>query len=184
MVVILLMLLWNPLYLVFDPGFGLSVVATAGLIWLTPLFELVLARMKSNFWREATATTLAAQTAVLPLLLYNTGTLSLVALPANLLALPVVPFAMAFSALAGFAGMLFSGFLPFIAILFAVPAYFTTSYLIALAEKAANLPFAAFTLPAFPFLLVLVAYGVLIYIVASKRFSTTLQLRFAKKASM
>src|SRR6185369_1935498 len=28
---VLLMLLWNPLYLVFDPGFGLSVTATAGL---------------------------------------------------------------------------------------------------------------------------------------------------------
>ena len=31
---VLLMLVWNPLYLVFDPGFGLSVVATAGIIWL------------------------------------------------------------------------------------------------------------------------------------------------------
>ena len=37
--VVFLMLLWNPLYLAFDPGFGLSVAATAGLIWLAPIIE-------------------------------------------------------------------------------------------------------------------------------------------------
>ncbi|MBU6491032.1 ComEC/Rec2 family competence protein, partial [Patescibacteria group bacterium] len=41
--VITLMLLWNPLYLVFDPGFGLSAAATAGLIWLAPIIETRLA---------------------------------------------------------------------------------------------------------------------------------------------
>jgi len=66
LVVIFLMLLWNPLYLVFDPGFGLSVVATAGLIWLAPLIELRLAFLKNEFLRSTTATTLSAQIAVLP----------------------------------------------------------------------------------------------------------------------
>ena len=35
--VVFLMLLWNPLYLAYDPGFGLSVAATAGIIWLAPI---------------------------------------------------------------------------------------------------------------------------------------------------
>ena len=180
---VLLMLLFNPLYLVFDPGFGLSVAATAGLIWLAPLIETFFSFMKNPFWKNALATTLAAQIAVLPLLLYATGNLSLVAVPANLLAMPFVPVAMGFSALAGFAGMLFASFVPHIGILLALPAYIANAYLIFLAREAAALPLAAITLPPFPFWLVLAAYAALIHFTTSKRFSTTLQLRFAKNAS-
>lgn len=181
---ILLMLVWNPLYLVFDPGFGLSVAATAGLIWLAPLIETILAFIKNAFWKNVVATTLAAQIAVLPLLLYDTGNLSLVALPANLLTTPFVPLAMAFSALAGFSGMLFGSLAPLLGIMLAFPAYLANAYLIFIAREASALPFASVTLPPFPFWLVLVAYAALIYLASSKRFSTTLQLRFAKKASM
>ncbi len=183
LLVVLLMLLWNPLYLVFDPGFGLSVAATAGLIWLTPIIELFL-RIKNAFWKSAIATTLAAQVSVLPLLLYDTGNLSLVALPANLLTMTLVPLAMGFSALAGFAGMLFGAIAPFIGILLAFPAYLATKTLLFIAHESAALPFAAFTLPLFPFWLVLFAYAILIYLASSKRFSTTPQLRLEKKASI
>ena len=182
--VILLMLLWNPLFLVFDPGFGLSVAATAGLIWLAPLIEICLSFMKSAFWKNVVATTLAAQIAVLPLLLYNTGNLSIVAIPTNLLVVPLVPLAMGLSALAGFAGIIFNSFAPLLGIVLAFPAYLANAYLIFMARESAALPFAAFTLPFFPFWLMLLAYAALIYIASSKRFSTTLQLRFAKKASM
>jgi len=182
LVVIFLMLLWNPLYLAFDPGFGLSVAATAGLIWLAPIIEMFLS-LKSAFWKNAVATTLAAQIAVFPLLLYNTGNFSLVAIPANLFVTAFMPLAMGLSALAGFAGMLFSSFAPLLGIIIAFPAYLTNAYLIFIARESAALPFAAFTLPPFPFWLTLVAYAGLIYF-ASKRFSTTDQLRFAKNASM
>lgn len=184
LLVVLLMLLWNPLYLVFDPGFGLSVTATAGLIWLAPRIEILLAFLKNVFWKDVAATTLAAQIAVLPLLLYNTGNLSLVAIPANLLVAPLVPLAMGLSALAGFAGMLSSATLPLLGIILAFPAYLVNAYLIFIAQESAALPFAAFTLPLFPFWLVLLAYGALIYAACSKRFSTMLQLRFSKKASI
>ncbi len=183
LVVVFLMLLWNPLFLVFDPGFGLSVVATAGLIWLAPIVEHFL-RIKNVFLREVVVTTIAAQVAVLPLLLYFTGTLSLVSLPANLLVMPFVPLAMGLSYLAGFAGMLFSSIAPILGIVIAFPAYVANSYLAWVAETAAALPFAAFALPLFPFWLVLIAYAALIFIASSKRFSTTDQFTFAKKASM
>ncbi len=183
LLVVFLMLVWNSLYLVFDPGFGLSVTATAGLIWLAPLIEIIFAFMKNAFWKNAIATTLAAQIAVLPLLLYDTGNLSLVALPANLLVMPVVPIAMGLSAFAGFAGIIFGTFAPMFAVMLALPAYLANAYLIFIAQESAALPFAAFTLPLFPFWLVLAAYAALIYFASSKRFSTTLQLRFAKKAS-
>jgi len=217
--VVLLMLIWNPLYLVFDPGFGLSVAATAGLIWLAPIIEILLAKQQVlrflrvcqvqrrpvvpsgttgssealskiaipagsvSFWKNAVATTLAAQIAVLPLLLYHTGNLSLVAIPANLITMPVVPLAMAFSAFAGFAGIIFNTITPLIGIVLAYPAYLANTYLIFIAQKAANLPFAAFSLPLFPFWLVLASYAALIRIASSKRFSTTDQLRLEKKAS-
>ena len=210
--VVFLMLLWNPLYLVFDPGFGLSVVATAGLIWLAPRIERWAVRLRgvslvqrrpptpegvgdssetlragappiaNTFWTNAIATTLAAQVSVLPLLLYFTGNLSLVAIPANIITMPMVPLAMAFSALAGFAGMLFGHALPLLGIILALPAYLANAFLIYVAQKAATLPFAAFTIPAFPFWLVLLGYAALI--AASKRFSTTDQLRLARNASM
>lgn len=182
--VVFLMLLWNPLYLVFDPGFGLSVAATAGLIWLAPIIETLLAFIKSAFWKNVVATTLAAQTAVLPLLLYNTGILSLIALPVNLIALPVVPLAMGLSALAGFAGILFGSLAPLLGMVLAFPAYLANAYLLFIAQESAALPLAAVTLPPFPFWLTLAAYAALIYFASSKRFSTTLQLRFAKKASI
>jgi competence protein ComEC len=196
--VVFLMILWNPLYLVFDPGFGLSVAATAGLIWLAAPIERGLSRFRrvsqvqrhpvapegatglsetlsenamgrANFWVNAVATTLSAQIAVLPLLLYDTGNLSLVSVPANLFTMPMVPLAMGLSALAGFAGMIFGTIVPLLGIMLAFPAYLANAYLILIARGSAALPFASFTLPAFPFWLVLVAYAVLIYVVLSKR---------------
>ena len=121
---------------------------------------------------------------MLPLLLYDTGNLSWVAIPANLVTMPMVPLAMGFSALAGFAGMIFNSFAPFVGIALAYPAYLANAYLLFIAEKGAALPLAAFTLPPFPFWLALLAYAGLIYFASSKRFSTTDQFRFAKKASI
>jgi competence protein ComEC len=176
--VIFLMLLWRPLTLAFDPSFDLSALATAGLIWLSPLVELKLSKIKNAAWRGEVATTVAAQLAVWPLLLYETGNLSLTALPANLLAIAIVPPAMAASAVAGIAGML----LPSLAFIAGFPAYLSTRYLILLAKLAGAVP--AIALPAFPFLFVLLAYGALALIALSKRSSTTRQLRLSKKASI
>jgi competence protein ComEC len=92
--VFVLMLLVNPLLLVDDPGFQFSFVATLGLIIGTPLIEPKMKWVRNGFLREILATTIAAQVAVLPILLYQTGNLSLVALPANALVLPFVPLTM------------------------------------------------------------------------------------------
>ena len=181
LVTVLLMLVWNPLYLVFDPGFGLSVAATAGIIWLAPLIEERLGRLWP-FWKNVVATTLAAQVAVLPLLLYDIGLFSLVALPANLLVNPLVPLAMAAAAIAGVVGMTRGPLVPLIATIVGYPALILMRYFIFIAEKSSALPYAAFTLERFPFLLVIAAYAALIYIALSKRFSTTDQFKFAKKA--
>ncbi len=184
LVVILLMLVINPLYIAFDPSFDLSVAATAGLIWLAPGIVTRLTFIRNAFLREATATTLAAQVSVLPLLLYETGNLSLVAIPANVIAAAVVPLSMGAAAFAGLAGGTVGLLSPAIAFFLGLPAYLSTTFLIGLARFSAALPFGHVVLPAFPFVLVLLAYAALVTIAASKRFSTTAQLRFSKNASM
>jgi len=156
-----LMLLWNPLLLAYDPGFQLSFVATVGLILGAPLIETRLSSIKNDFFRDIAASTIAAQIAVLPLLLYQNGLFSVIALPANLLVLPLVPLAMAASALAGLAGFL----VPSLAPVAGLPAYALLSYIIAVVESSSALPLAAFSLPAFPFAVVLLAYAGLVYLV-------------------
>ncbi|MBP9816885.1 MAG: ComEC/Rec2 family competence protein [Candidatus Pacebacteria bacterium] len=157
----ILMLLWNPLLLAYDPGFQLSFVATLGLILGAPLVERKLTSIKNNFIREIAASTIAAQISVLPLLLYQNGLFSVVALPANLLVLPVVPLAMAASALAGLAGFL----IPTVAPIIGLPAYVLLAYIVKVVEVSSSLPLAAFSVPAFPFIITVLAYAGLGYYV-------------------
>ncbi len=154
------MLLLNPLLLLNDPGFQLSFVATLGLILGTPIIERWLAFIKSDFLREIISSTVAAQVAVLPLLLYQTGLLSLVALPANILVLPVVPLAMATAAFAAVVGII----LPFLAPLFALPSYALLYAMISITEFFASLPLASVTLPAFSILITLLVYVFLFFV--------------------
>lgn len=153
--VVLLMLIYNPLLLAYDIGFQFSVAATLGLILWTPHVLERVRRIPSSLVREIAASTIAAQLGVLPLLLYHTGNLSLVAIPANLLALPAVPIAMLLSFVAGVAGIL----IPYVAPLIGVPAYLFLSYLMLVGEYAASLPFSHAIVPAFGFMVVCAAYG-------------------------
>lgn len=154
LLVALAMLLVNPLLLAFDPGFQLSFVATLGLILISPIIESRLTAVPSAFWRDLLAATLAAQVAVLPLLLYQTGLFSLVSLPANLLVLPMVPLAMFLSAVAGVAGMLVPGIAPFIGL----PAHLFLSFILSIAEFSSRLPLASVSVPQFPFWITIASY--------------------------
>jgi competence protein ComEC len=101
--------------------------------------------------REIASTTLATQLTVLPLLLYQNGQLSLVALPANVLALVPVPFAMLASFIAAIGGMIASvaPALGGAAVLVAFPAYVLLTYIIDVAKFFASLPFASLSVSAF-----------------------------------
>lgn len=104
---VFLMVLWKPLSLLYDPGLQLSVFATLGLIYIAPIVTRRIAFMPEHFGlREIISTTVAAQCAVFPLLVYQNGLPSLFALPANIAVLAVVPLAMATSAFAGIVGAL------------------------------------------------------------------------------
>ena len=104
-------------------------MATAGLIYLTPRLTSKLKFLPARLGvRDLTATTLAAQLAVLPWLVLKTGQWSWLALPINLLALPVVPYAMLF----GFLTIILSfpfGFL----------AWLLSAYILTIADWGARL---------------------------------------------
>ena len=100
----LVMLLAAPPVL-WDVGFQLSLLATAGLVWFGAPIERRLHRWP-GWIREPVALTLAAQLTTLPVILVNFERLSLVAPIANVLVVPFVPVAMLFSAIASIAGVL------------------------------------------------------------------------------
>lgn len=149
------MVVWNPFVLAFDPGFQLSMLATLGLIHISPLFAERLVWVNERFgMREIASATLGTQAAVLPMLLYSSGSLSLYSLPANLLSLVVVPWAMLLSFIAGVAGTVVGPVAPVIGF----PAYILLWYVTSVADFFAWLPFANLAVPAFSFWWVLIAY--------------------------
>lgn len=143
----LLMALWNPHILLHDSSFILSVLATFGLITISPTIENFLYWMPERFgMRSIASSTIAVQIFVLPALLYFTGVLSFVALPANMLALPVVPFAMLMGFLAGLVGLLHTA----LAFPFTYSADLLLRWMILVAETARTMPFSSTVVVAFP----------------------------------
>lgn len=147
------MVLYNPLAL-FDVGFILSIAATFGLITLAPWVEGMLTPLPAGGIRATAATTIAAQLFVLPALLYYTGVLSLVSVPANVIFLPFVPPAMLLGFLAGVLALIH----PVLALLPGLLADTLLRAMIGVAEISSSLPLAAVVIPAFPAWVACAAY--------------------------
>jgi competence protein ComEC len=153
--------LWNPLLLVHDPGLQFSFLATLGLLVGTPVVARGLWWVRGEVVRELLASSIAAQLGVIPMLLWQTGNLSLVAIPANIAASLVIPAAMAASALAALGAVPLSHVLPALPSVLGLPAYILLSYVIHIATFSASLPYANVILPTFDIWYVPVAYGFL-----------------------
>jgi len=145
-VVAFAMVLWNPFLLAFDPGFQLSCLAMLGLTLFTTPIARYLAWIPERFaLREIVASTIATQMTVLPLLLFQDGQLSILSLPANVLAMIPIPFAMLTSCIAALFGIVFGS----LATPISFPAYATLSYVIWVAHTLAALPFSSVSIPVF-----------------------------------
>jgi competence protein ComEC len=153
-----IMLLLNPYLLIYDIGFQLSFMATLGLLLITPHFESTIVTSASSLRvTDFFYATLATQIAVLPLLLYHIGEVSIVAIVVNVLVLPVVPIAMLLTFI--------TGMIAFVSLSLAAGVGFLANisliYILFMAEGFAKLPFAAVEIPEFSATGVLVLYGVI-----------------------
>lgn len=157
-----LMILYDPKIFVFDISFQLSFLATAGLIFFTPILEKYLNFITERFrLRGMLVSTLAAQLAVWPLILYKMGNFSLVSIPANLLVGPVVPYAMSLGFLTGFMGYLNY----YLSLIFACISYALLFYIIKVAEIFSSIPFASINTPPFSPWAVMMIYLIYLMIV-------------------
>jgi len=148
----------NPYVLVFDPSFQLSFVATLGLVYIGPIVQRGFQFLPAFVgFRDVVVATLSAQIAVVPLLFYVMGEVSVVSPIVNLLVLPIIPLAMLVAFITGLAGFVIS----VLASLLTVPTYLVLTYVFRVVEVFAALPFATISAPPFPFWVVGVVYVVL-----------------------
>jgi competence protein ComEC len=157
----LVMIILNPFLLVYDVGFQLSFMATLGLILISPHIEYYLNKIPKLYGAKSfLVATLSTQVAVLPLLLYQIGEFSVVAVIVNVLVLPMVPVAMLLTFIMG----IVSYFSFTLATIIAYPTYLSLSYIIEMAWWFSRLPFASYVVPAFPLFIVPVAYAAMGYV--------------------
>ena len=142
LVSLLALLLWQPAWLL-DLGFQFSAAATAGLVLTAPRLQQRLP--------AALAVPIAACLWTLPLQLLHFGVLPLYAVPANLLAAPLLSLLTTGAMAAAMAAQVLPPLLPVIAFVLQWPA----ELLLVLVQGAAALPLAQLALGQPPWLLVL-----------------------------
>ncbi len=151
-----IMLAHNPKILAFDPSFQLSFLATLGLVYLNPILEKYFHFLPAKWqFKELFLSTISTQIFVMPLILYNSGSFSAVALPANLLVLAFVPLTMLLGFLTGIFGFLsvwISSFFGFLASGFLY-------YDLKVVEFFSSLPFASFEVAGFSLGLMVSCYA-------------------------
>ena len=135
----IIMILFNPFILVYDVSFQLSFIATVAVIFFTPRIEKYFLWVTPRLGlRDIFSVTCAVYIFVLPFILYKMGNLSLVALPANILILPLIPFTMMLGFITSFTGL--------VSYILAVPlghiSYLFLHYELGIISFFANLPYA------------------------------------------
>jgi competence protein ComEC len=139
-------------HLLWSVSFQLSFLAMAGLVLLYPYFQAWGRKGVASLFRareriaaagsmitDGFAATLAAIVAVGPLIAYNFGVVSLVALPTTFFSLPALPFIIVTAALVAFAGLLAS----LVAQMLGWLAWLFLSYLIFLVQGFDALPYSS-----------------------------------------
>ena len=148
----------DPLIL-YDLGFQLSFLATAGLVLLEPVLRGWLARLP-GWLASSLSVTLAAQLFTLPVLVGSFHTLSLVSPLSNLLVTPMLPGLMVSGGLAAGLGSLFHP----LGQLLAPISWLYLSYMVEIIQWTARLPSAALSVGSFGYGMAAACYLLLIAI--------------------
>ncbi|MEO6511364.1 MAG: DNA internalization-related competence protein ComEC/Rec2 [Nocardioides sp.] len=120
-------------------GFALSVLATAGILLVAPVWRDALARWLPRWLAEAVAVPAAAQLACTPLVAALSGQVSLVAVVANLLVAPAVGPATVLGLLGGVVGLVSAT----LGLLVGTLASWCVAWIVEVAVRGAALPGAA-----------------------------------------
>lgn len=161
-----LMLLFNPLILQ-DVGFQLSFVATIAIISFTkPVSQRLTFIPEVIGLRESFAASLTAIVLTLPIVLWHFGAISLVAPFANLLVLPLVPYAMAVTGIS----ILVGGVILKLGILVSLPAWAFSYVMLRIVSAFGSIPFAV-SEPEHSRLLAVIMTGVFISIWFIRRYA-------------
>src|SRR3989338_8367993 len=156
----------NPKILRFDASFQLSFLATLGLIYISPIVKNKLGFVTDKFnLREIFSATISAQIAVLPLLVYKTGLVSIVGLPVNFLILPFIPLTM----FLGFAVGIFGMISYFLSLPFAWASFVLLQYELFIVDIFAKLPFSAVNIDGFSEVFLILSYAAIFFIVSHLR---------------
>ncbi|MBL0749606.1 ComEC/Rec2 family competence protein [Nocardioides sp. G10] len=153
--VLALLLVWPRLAV--TAGFALSVLATAGILLLAPVWRDALMRWTPRWVAEAVSIPLAAQVACTPVVAALSGQVSLVAVAANLLTAPAVAPATVLGLGGGLLGLAWTP----IGVVVAAPAAWSAQWIIAVARWGADVPGAAVAWGTGPLALVLLTLGCL-----------------------
>jgi len=170
----LVMLMLQP-ELLFDVSFQLSFAATAGLLYLSPVLCAKMKRIPE--WLAANfAITIGAQLAVLPFLAWYFNRVSVSALLANVIAVPLVEYII----IVGLAASLIGLLLPFLQHIMFVLASLTLGIVYEITSVLSCLPGSAVYLPSFSFIVGGVYYGGLAFLLqpeAEKHIKVLLQYK-------
>lgn len=141
----------NPLYVWSDIGWWLSFLSFAGVMLLAPLVQRrVFGARRPKLVGQVVIETICAQITTLPLIIFIFGTVSVLALPANVLVVPLIPLAMLLTFIAGVAGTAVP--------LVAWPACWVLGYICQLVTLLAKVPWASAPLVITP-LIMLAGYA-------------------------
>ena len=156
----LMMVIVNPKILVFDISFQLSFLATIAIIYVAPVLKNRFTHITDKFGlRDIISSTISAQILVLPLILNKMGLLSLVALPANIFVLTLIPMTMFFGFITGvFSFIWFPLSLPL-----AWVSWILLAYIIIVSEFFASLPFSSVNIPWFSSSIMIACYFVITF---------------------
>jgi len=140
-----------------DVGWQLSVAATAGIIWLSPLIQARLDRYSKPL-SSIVSVSLAAQLVTWPIIAANFGMVSLIGVLANAVVEWAVPWIMALGALSLLIGQLAFGLGQVLSWLVLVPL----TYFVGVVKLLAQFPFAKFDLAGLPMGVVVIYYTLVV----------------------
>jgi competence protein ComEC len=134
----------NPLFLWHDLGWWLSFLAFAGVMLLAPLIQhRLFGDRQPKIIGQVIIESISAQIVTLPLVVAVFGSLPLLALPANVLVVPLVPLTMLLTFIAGTANFA----VPLAAPFFALPAAWLLSYITELVRWFASAGWSLLNIP-------------------------------------